>query len=150
MSAAEIKECTLKSHQPYEYIDVEGYGEDWESTEDNVYRLHIPKISKKKFEIGTGACERYLKRIEKEDVAVHLAATNHSIQTENDGRNDVLVKHARLRCVAMKGVDENCEEMKKTAFGKLAESGQFDKQAAVEILFISCRMREDVGEPRAF
>ncbi len=150
MSSAEIKECTLKSHLPYEYIDVEGYGEDWKSTDDNVYRLHMPKISEKKFEIGTGACERYLKRIEKEDVSIHRAVTNDLIQTHRDGRSDVMIKHARLQCIAMKGIDQNCEERKETAFRNLLESGQFDKRVAIGILFISCRMLEDVGEPRAF
>jgi hypothetical protein len=149
MSTDEIRGCQSKLPEPFEYISIQGYGENWESTEKNVYRLLIPEIGKKKFKIGTGACEKYLGGIERENVYLHVAATNTFIVEERDGRNDVPVKHVKLQCMAMKGVDQGCEEAKDLELRRLVESGRRpDARAMLGILFIDCHMREEVGPPR--
>lgn len=139
-----------KMRRPHEHIVVEGYGENWVSTKGNKHRLGMFEIRKLKFKIGSGACERYIKNIERQDVSIHVAVANNFIRTEVDGMNDILIKHVKFQCVAMKGMVKNCEETKDLLLKQLLASGNYTPRLAAKIMFVDCRKQENVGEARTF
>ena len=149
-ASADYEKALEEMRQPHEHIVVEGYGENWASTKGNRYRLMMSDTRKLKFKIGAGACEKHLKNIQKQDVSIHVAVANNFIRTEADGMNDIPIKHAKFQCVAMRGAYKNCEETKDLLLKQLLESGKFTPKLAAKILFVDCRIQEEVGVARTF
>lgn len=148
--SSDAEKALEKLRQPYEYIRVKGYGPDWIDIEKNTYRLMMSDTRKLNFKIGAGACEKYLRDIQKQDVSIHVVVANNFIRTEADGINDIPIKHAKFQCVAMKGVDKSCEDAKDLLIDQLLESGKFTAKLGAKILFVDCRIQEEVGVPRTF
>ncbi len=144
--------CNKKDlNKPHEYIKALAFGDDWKLLSQNKVKFYLsPKVMTLYFDLGTGDCEKYLKKLDSEIVYKHIWATNNLIKTEEDAIYDKPYRYVFMYCVAFHGKDQNCEEERLKDLANIAESNK--EEAIVKDLttFLSCDIRKPIGKPRAF
>lgn len=136
--------------KPHEYLRAIGYGEGWIGTEDNNFKLHLLSI-KTYFELGAGKCEKNLGKLDAERVYANMAATNSLIHSEYEGRHDILIKYAKLQCIAYYGRNQVCEDKLVEISMKIED--KFSRRDATTFLlsnFNSCEIEKGIGTVRTF
>lgn len=138
--------------KPHEYIKAIGYGEGWASTEENKFRLHLPKSNIYSYsELGSGKCEKNLKGLNAEEIYLQMAATNSLIHSEFEGRHDIPIKYAKLQCVAYHGQDQGCETNRLEGAKKIAKNiDVHDAESFLLKTWGECDIKKEIGQVRTF
>lgn len=100
--------------QPHEYMLITGYGQNWQSIENNDHPFvffgnTLLDNRDNYFQIGSGDCTKHLRSITVEEANNALESYNSFLNDEGD-YNDVRIAHVELQCVEFLGRDKACEE----------------------------------------
>lgn len=132
----------------YEYIRVIGYGSNWEEADAKLLTLKAQLLGKRRFKSGAGLCQKNLRQLDADTVRMHISAANHVMRDEPKGEHGIPVEHAKFQCIAVKGVNKECEQLRSEIKEGIYRPGHFDRKLALIELFLDCRIKEEVGKPR--